>query len=139
MRTAKRKFASFPTSRFWNPVHSFPTTEMPPPQTFLFPSIASVLAQHVNFKKPVDSKKNFASKDHASDTSSGLLPNWTSEWYRNNCLQFSCPLPNLFEQDFTEAFNTKDINPSLSIAKHAEEEQEAATIETAQVAQAGGV
>jgi hypothetical protein len=109
---------------------------MPQPQTFLFPSIASVLAQNVDFKEHVDFKKHVASKDHAPDSSSGPLPDWASEWYRINCLQSSSPLPNVFEQAFIVALNTKDINPSLHILKHTHEEQETATIETAQVAQA---
>jgi hypothetical protein len=97
----------------------------------VFPSIASVLAQHVDFKE------HFDSKDHPLDTSSDSLPVWVREWLRiHNSVQSSAHLPNVFEQAFTVALNTKDINPNLHIPKHIQEEQETAIIETAQVAQA---
>jgi hypothetical protein len=100
------------------------------PAHSVFPSIASVLAQHV------DSKEHVASKDYPLDASSGPLSDWAREWFRINCLQSSTPLPNVFEQAFTVALNTKDINPNLHIPKHTQEEQETATIEATQVAQA---
>jgi len=97
----------------------------------VFPSIASVLAQHVDFKE------HFDSKDHPLDTSSDSLPVWVREWLRiHNSVQSSAHLPNVFEQAFTVALNTKDINPNLHIPKHTQEEQETATIEATQVAQA---
>jgi hypothetical protein len=92
------------------------------PANPVFPSIASVLAQHV------DSKEHVNSKDHPLGTSSGPLSDWAREWFRINCLQSSPPLHNVFEQAFTLALNTKEIHPNLRMPEAAQEEQEIAHV-----------
>jgi hypothetical protein len=107
----------------------------------VFPSIASVLAQHVDSTGHVASKRHVASKDHPLDTSSDFLSvwaEWAREWVKiHNSVQSSAPpLPNVFEQAFTVALNIKDIHPNFHMPEAAKEEQETAIIKTARLAQA---
>jgi hypothetical protein len=102
-----------------------------PPHSVL-PSIASILAQHVD------------SKDDPLPSSSDSPPIWREWALTHSRVQSEPPLPNVFEQAFTLARNTKDIRPYLHIPEYSlvsnseadHEEHETAIIEIAQVAQA---